>query len=483
MASNFSIQAGIRWDFETLFDGSRTNFGPRLGITWDPFKDGKTVIRGSAGVFYDAGLLNPALRIEDLGGMTFGGFSFQSLPRGGSFFNNPSLNAFGPLQAGGTRFLSNPAFFSYLLPAGTTASSGGISVTGRGQPFIVYDLLGIPVTNPNSPPVLDINTVPALTGGRLTPQAALNILNAFFPNPAGFPQFFFIPQELSGQTMRPGLLAYKSGTENVLVQTVQTVEEPFKTPYVISFNTGVERELFGDISAEVQYFYRRGEDLLARRVINLRESPISNTCIGNTTDGRPCNSQLSSIGFSRIHAATVAVRKRWTDRYSFLLSYTYTYGIDNFNTLNTRGPANFNNNNRPDEDIGRTLTTPDNVFVLSGTYLIPWNVETSGVFRADSGRHFNAAGLPLDTDGDGNFDDRLLGTKKGGFTTDSTIQFDLRLAKTFGSAARFTLIGEVFNLFNRRNPLTVNRTFGPTIGQTVEPTPGREGQIGFRIDF
>ena len=79
------------------------------------------MIRGSGGMFYDAGLLNPALLHRELGGMTFGGFSFQSLPRGGSFFNNPALNAFGPLQAGGTRFLANPDCFSYILPAGTTA--------------------------------------------------------------------------------------------------------------------------------------------------------------------------------------------------------------------------------------------------------------------------------------------------------------------------------------------------------------------------
>lgn len=484
VASNLNINGGIRWDYETLFEGANTNFGPRVGFTWDPWNNGRTVVRGSAGVFYDAELLNPALRIEDLGGMTFGSFSLWNLPRGAAFFNNPALNALGPLQAGGTRFLANPTFFSYILPAGTALSSGGISIVGRGQPYIIYDLLGIPVPNPSTPPLLTSATIPSLTGGRVSPQAALDLLNQFFPNPRGFPQFFFIPTDLAGQTMKEGTLAFKSTTENVIVQTIQTIERPFKTPYVTSLNGGVERELFGDISVDFEYFFRKGHHLLARRVVNLRDQPISSSCIGNTVDGQPCNSQLQSIGFSNVHAATLAVRKRLSRRHSFLFSYTYTHAIDNFNTLNTRGPANFNLNNRPQDDIGRSLNSPVHVLVLSGSYNAPLGFDVSGVFRADSGRPFNAAGLPQDTDGDGNFDDRLLGTEKGGYTSAKTIQLDLRVAKTFGPKAwRTMIIAEMFNVANRRNPLTVNRTLGPNIGQTIEALPGREVQLGVRVDF
>jgi len=42
---------------------------------------------------------------------------------------------------------------------------------------------------------------------------------------------------------------------------------------------------------------------------------------------------------------------------------------------------------------------------------------------------------------------------------------------------------EFFNLFNRANPLIVNRNVGSELGENIRPLPGREIQLGFRIDF
>src|SRR5450432_319355 len=38
-----------------------TNFGPQLGLTWDPFKDGKTVVRAGAGIYYENSIWNNIL--------------------------------------------------------------------------------------------------------------------------------------------------------------------------------------------------------------------------------------------------------------------------------------------------------------------------------------------------------------------------------------------------------------------------------------
>jgi hypothetical protein len=484
-----TINAGLRYDFHSLFSEDKNNLAPRIGLAWDPKHDGKTVIRASFGYYYDSNILEAATSIPELGGIQFAAWSIQIIPRGASFFDNPAINAFGPLQAGGTRWLGNPKLFSYLLPLGATRSSGPISITGLGQPYIIYDLLGIPVSDPRNPPVLAFDTIGPLTGGRLTPDQALQILNDFFPG-ASFPQFVFLDQPQEGSVLSRRYLAFKFRERGPVISRINTLEHPTRTPYTRSFNFGVERQLFTDLSVDAQVFVRQSRDLLARRVVNLlpRTQLRSTSCAGNTVDGGPCRNELQYIGFLDSNVFTLALKKRLSHRYSFLASYTYTDAEDNFATLRVPplgGQTSFLFSNEPELDIGRSLNTPNHVFVLSGLLQMPYGIDLSGILKYTSGFPFNAAGLPQDSDGDEIFDNRLIGTEKGEFLTDAFFTADLRLAKEFGigSQQRFTVLVELFNLTNRANPFRVNTAFGPSIGQTIEPLPGREIQFGFRFDF
>ncbi len=49
---NLAIDAGLRFETQSLTYTSR--FAPRGGLTWSPFGDGSTVIRGGLGIFYDS---------------------------------------------------------------------------------------------------------------------------------------------------------------------------------------------------------------------------------------------------------------------------------------------------------------------------------------------------------------------------------------------------------------------------------------------
>ncbi|NUQ27180.1 MAG: TonB-dependent receptor [Acidobacteriaceae bacterium] len=52
LTTRFTANLGLRYDYQSNASG-RTNLQPRLGLAWNPFGDGDTVIRAGAGLFYD----------------------------------------------------------------------------------------------------------------------------------------------------------------------------------------------------------------------------------------------------------------------------------------------------------------------------------------------------------------------------------------------------------------------------------------------
>jgi hypothetical protein len=52
LRKNLTLSPGVRYELQTHVDG-HSNIGPRLGTTWAPFKNGKTTLRGSVGIFYE----------------------------------------------------------------------------------------------------------------------------------------------------------------------------------------------------------------------------------------------------------------------------------------------------------------------------------------------------------------------------------------------------------------------------------------------
>lgn len=64
---HFTLNLGVRWDYEdfTGIDDDRNNFAPRAHFAWDPFKDGKTSLRGGFGMYFDHIFLNIPLNVQN----------------------------------------------------------------------------------------------------------------------------------------------------------------------------------------------------------------------------------------------------------------------------------------------------------------------------------------------------------------------------------------------------------------------------------
>ncbi len=66
LRKNLTITPGLRYEVQTHVHNG-LGLGPRVGLTWAPFKNGRTTLRGSAGVFYDwlgTGIYEQSLRID-----------------------------------------------------------------------------------------------------------------------------------------------------------------------------------------------------------------------------------------------------------------------------------------------------------------------------------------------------------------------------------------------------------------------------------
>jgi len=66
LRKNLTLNLGLRWDYEDhpAIENDKDNFGPRLHFAWDPFSDGKTVVRGGFGIYHDPIFLNVPLLTE-----------------------------------------------------------------------------------------------------------------------------------------------------------------------------------------------------------------------------------------------------------------------------------------------------------------------------------------------------------------------------------------------------------------------------------
>jgi hypothetical protein len=144
--------------------------------------------------------------------------------------------------------------------------------------------------------------------------------------------------------------------------------------------------------------------------------------------------------------------------------------------------------------IGPLNTDARHRFTLSTVYQAIWGINVSGMFRYRSATPFTYF-TSTDPNHDGFRFDLLPGDSVNSRRGHSFSQLDLRLSKVFNiGPVGLELIGEVFNLFNEKNPASYTVVFDPDTGEPIGTRPTafagdigqgeqRLAQLGLRVRF
>jgi hypothetical protein len=512
IARSLTLNVGLRWDRDSRF-ANGGNFSPRVGAAWSPTP--KTLVTASWGTFYDRFRLGLARDIPELGGANL--FRNQTISYPRLFYGNPS---------------TLPRLFG-LCPS-TNLTDAQIQASGAVCPTAGLAIVGIDHLNAVVAPghalipgnaVVTVDNVQAFTG--FTSQQFVDAASLAVGRQPGF--FFW------GSL---GHLTMNFPVPRIFLLPI-TLDPRLNTPHTQNFHLGLQRQLTANLVVQADYYHRDIRDMLGVTTSNLAfEARLP----GHSGQLQPGTGNLPILSYGswyqgRYDGISLGIRKRMSSRFALEAFYTWANMTDN--ALNSsfvsdvqtgRGAGSLGSYGQTDSFVGVPPTVTDPVtgqtnanapFIASngnpipqaglfydganldrgpsdlsvkhtvlmhGAVSLPWQLELSGIFRAQSGFHFSvAAPTPVDVDGDGllNGVDFLAG--RNHFVAPPYINVDMRLSKRFSlkEKIRAQFIVEFFNLFNRANPAAVQQfqNLSIPVGKPLQNLPGREGQVGVRIDF
>jgi len=373
--------------------------------------------------------------------------------------------------------------------------------------------------------VVTLNNVQALTG--LSPQAFADAAS----NAVGRQPGFFFWGGLGHLTMN-------FPVPRMFLLPI-TLDSRLKTPYTRNLHLGLQREITSDVVVQADFYHRDIRDMLAVRTTNLAfEARLP----GHSGQLQPGTGNLPILSYGPWYQGTydsiaIGIRKRLSNSFTFEASYTWARMVDNAlnssfvsdvqtgrgaGSLGSYGPTDSfvgvppfvtdpvtgrtnangpfiagNGNpipqagrfyNGPDLDRGPSDLAVDHTLLMHGGVDLPWGLKLSGIFRAQSGFHFSvAAPTPVDVDGDGLLNGVDFSAGRNHFVAPPYLNLDLRFSRRFAIAEKVhaQVIFEFFNLLNRPNPAAVQQfqNLSIPVGKPLQNLPGREGQVGVRLDF
>jgi carboxypeptidase family protein len=558
------LQKGIQTD--------KNNFQPRIGIAWDPKGDGKTVIRSSYGIFYDHPLLGLYFLGDASDGSSSGQLAFAGTGLCGNGPGDPgNLNAwpiFQGLTPSATGSVASPC-----SPTGSPAVLAALNYSPNQQRFSCGT--GDPscgVTSPSSSIFLNQNYL-NLAGGTFLPLGF---------QPFGYPQaknFVYAYSQQANLTVERDLgngfalsLAYNLNLGRHLNRPINAstirgdlmtanffaaaaAGQSFASPFTVS-NPNCDPRW---VDSSLMNFFRPGglnPSIAAGLYLNGQAACVAQaqallaTLPGFNAKCNPAPPTFDytgcipfgdmdanySNGTSNYNGLTVNLRKRFSNHYEFLASYTWSHAIDDSTDLQaTLTPQD---SYFPSADRSTSTFDQRHRFVFSGVYqsgrlggdsfarkffsnwtvapLIefgsgrPFNIITgngdnlqlssltgrpntfenpactaignkpvqskfspTGTFQAPCILNFNGTLASLD----GN-----LGRNAG--VTPWTVFNDLRVAKRIYFGERFSMDGivDMFNIANRYNVAAVSPLF-TNAGQATASYDPRQFQFALKFNW
>lgn len=496
---NLTLNFGLRWDYDSEFV-TKENFSPRVGFAWSAAPN--TIIRGHYGIFYDQFRLGLVRDVPAFGGADRRVVQPFSYPRG--FFGVPTL--------------APAAINASLFPGGLCVSpnltDAQISAGNVACPFSPGLFIGIDRLNRVVAPghalipanaVINVSNIQSLSG--LSPDQYLLQAAAAVGKAPGF--FFWGP---FGALSHAAIPAQLFPTD---------IDRSFKTPFTESLSIGVQHEI-KNVVVEVDYYHRNINNLLGVRETNIAFSSraSSRTFLPPFTAG-----PIQTFGpwyEGEYDGLIVSFTRRFSRRFTLSGNYAFADETDNqlgITTLpsdsfvgvapvvtetgtgrtNESGPFTRANGrfvaqagtfvNGPDLDKGPSDLSVAHTFQINGLVELPYQFQVSGIFRAQSGFHYSRQPLALeDPDGDGTFNAIDHGPGRNAFTSPAFVNLDMRVGKRFNITERVRIqaMFELFNVFNRQNPAAIQtqqNIANSPFGSLRQVLPGREGQVGLRLEF
>lgn len=492
------------------FPRDNNNFAPRVGAAWDVFNNGKTVLRGAAGIFYDHPLLAVAFNSDIADGsqqqqatlLPIGGPSPTGLFNAFQVFHGTVCGVQGsnPLICGAavTRAIAPSSIYQFGFQRFDSSSFTGF---GPILPFTlnvakdfqypqafqgnlgIEQMIGKDMTfSANYIRVearflahpQDVNTV--------NTDALIENFRRFagrVPTNLSEAAFFSLPTACPGAGCPPGFTVIIPGLvgRNGLGQTVVS---------------GIAADFFRKLGPNYFFVASATGGLVNKAAFDaaIAGSVRSPGPINPYSD---VNAQLSD-GNSSYNALNLEVKKRFGSNMQFFATYTWSHSIDDSSDLQTLLKPQDNTNFRAER--ANSLFDQRHRFVFSGVFTSPDNWRSEGGYKRflngftfapiieyGSGRPFNII-APGDANGDFQSTNERptvradgslcqtavdpnclngvfpangnLGRNMG--LTHNYFSVDARLSRRFrfGETMSLDLIGEVFNLFNRFNEASAN---------------------------